>query len=320
MRKLLVIAVLLAALAAPLAAQQALAQAPAPEPAASAAPAVDPCVVKVGMYILNLGNFNLNTGSYTVDFYLSMKSDKPFPEGVPGNFEFMNGRAASMDKIVDEPMEKFYRIQANLSQNIDFKRYPFDRHSLGIVLEDKTNTTSAVRYEMDDSQSGIDPSVIVVGWQLKGWKGSTDEHFYEPYAEKYSRLSFNVDISRVMLTSFIKSLLPVFFMVFVGILSLLFTADKVQLRLSLNISTLLGAVMFHLNLTSSIPPVGYLTFADKFMIITYLSLIAILFSGVLLMRHSDMKDSAKADKIYKTSLVTLPIVIVGIYVMGFLVF
>lgn len=276
-----------------------------------------PTRIHVGIYVLNIGRFEVSTGSYTVDFYLSFKCDQPCD---PTNFEFMNGRAASLDKLIDTPTERFYRIQANLAQNIDLKNYPFDQHLLTITLEDKRNTIKEQIYIFDAESSAIDPSVILVGWELAGWEARVEEHFYQTYNERYSRLIFGIKIQRVALTAILKSFLPVFFMVFVGLLSLLLAADKVTTRLSLNVSTLLGAVMFHLNLTSSIPPVGYLTFADKFMLVTYGILILILFSGVLLMRHADKKDQAQAERIYRSALVSVPIGAVLLYAMLFLFF
>jgi hypothetical protein len=274
-----------------------------------------PTEVLVGIYVLHVGKFDVSTGSYTVDFYLSLKCSEPCS---PDKFEFMNGRATSIDKLIDKPNEKFYRIQASLSQNIDLKKYPFDKHSLTIEIEDKEKTIKDLVYKYDEKNSGIDPSVIIVGWQLDGWDAEVKEHYYSVYDETYSRFIFRINISRVALTSIFKSLLPVFFMVFVSLLTLLLTSDKVTMRLSLNISTLLASVMFHLNLTSSIPPVGYLTFADKFMISTYLILVSVLFSGILLMKYSDRKDHLKAEKIYKYSLISLPIISAFLYILVFL--
>jgi len=76
--------------------------------------------------------------------------------------------------------------------------------------------------------------------------------------------------------------------------------------------------MFHLNSTSSIPPVGYLTFTDKFMITTYVILVTVLFSGILLMKHTEKKDEAKAHKIYKYSLFLIPIITILLYGIVFL--
>jgi hypothetical protein len=274
-----------------------------------------PNEVKVGIYVLNVGKFEVSTGTYTVDFYLDMKCET---ECDPSRFEFSNGRANTVDKIIDEPGEKFYRIQGTFSSNVDLRKYPFDSHKLSIVLEDKEKTITELVYKPDPENSGIDPNVVIVGWELDGWGMETSKHYYAPYDETYSRYTFNIEISRAALPSFIKSILPVFFMIFVGILSLLLAADKVTMRLSLNISTLLGAVMFHLNLTNQIPPVGYMTFADRFMIGTYIIMLAILASGVLLMRHTEKKDKKKAEYIYRKSLIYIPLGAAAVYTILFL--
>jgi hypothetical protein len=273
-----------------------------------------PTEVRVSVYVLNVGKFEIATGSYVVDFYLDMKCSVNCS---PERFEFMNGRANTMDTLIDTPTEKFYRIQATLSQNMDLKNYPFDVHNLSIDIEDKDSTVDGIVYIASD-ESGIDPSVIVVGWELGNWSSGVTNHVYETYNETFSRYSFSFEIKRVALTSIIKSFLPVLFMVLIGLLSLFIMADKVTTRLGLNISTLLAAVMFHVNLTSSIPPVGYLTFADKFMLATYIILMVVLASGILLMRHTDLKDDKKAREIYDKSLEFVPLLAVVLYVAVFL--
>ena len=94
--------------------------------------------VQVGIYVLNIGKYELATGSFTADFYLSLKCSSQCSE----DFEFMNGRASSFEKIINEPNEKFYRIQANLNSPVDLKKFPFDNQKLQIILEDKKRTTS----------------------------------------------------------------------------------------------------------------------------------------------------------------------------------
>jgi len=276
----------------------------------------EPVKVYVGVYVLNLGKFELATGAYTVDFYLSLRSQEPVEMG---DFEFMNGRAATVDKLIDTPTEKFYRIQANLSQNLDLRRYPFDEHLLTIEIEDKRRTVDELVYVVDEQNCGVDPGVIVVGWRLAGWEAKVLAHDYEIYGETYSRFVFGLRIQRVILNAVIKSFLPIACMVLVGFLSLLLAPDKVTTRLSLNISTLLGAVMFHVNLTASIPPVGYLTLADRIMIATYVVLVLILFSGVAILRWAEKEDKkALALRVYHQALGLIPPLAVALYLLVFL--
>ena len=168
--------------------------------------AAKPVKVYVGVYVLNLGKFELATGAYTVDFYLSLRSEEPVEMG---DFEFMNGRAATVDKLIDTPTEKFYRIQANLSQNLDLRRYPFDEHLLTIEIEDKRRTVDELVYVVDKQNCGVDPGVIVVGWRLAGWEAKVLTHDYEIYGETYSRFVFGLRIQRVILNAVIKSFLPI---------------------------------------------------------------------------------------------------------------
>lgn len=273
-------------------------------------------VVDVGVYVLNVGRFDVASGSYNVDFYLSMKCDVACD---PSGFEFANGRATFVDKLLDEPNEKFYRIQASLAENIDLKEYPFDAHALSIVLEDKSKTTRDLVYRPNDAYSGIDPHVTIVGWDLSGWSHAAEAHYYAPYDETYSRYSFDLGIRRIFLASVLKTFLPVLFIVIAGLLALfIYEPDKLWTRLTVNTSSLIAAVMFHLNVTSSIPPAGYLTFADKFMVVTYLILIVGLVSTVLMMRHAKHKDEKTLMAIYRYSLWGLPLLAFCAYAALFL--
>ena len=59
----------------------------------------NPAHVRMGIYIINVGKFDLASGSYTIDFYLTVESDSELPPGYNTekaadlSFEFINGRA-----------------------------------------------------------------------------------------------------------------------------------------------------------------------------------------------------------------------------------
>ncbi|MCI0563875.1 MAG: hypothetical protein MN733_35830, partial [Nitrososphaera sp.] len=117
--------------------------------------AVFAATADIGVYVINAGKFDPQSGSYSVDFYLSYVCEA---ECEP-NFEFANGRAVSIDKIIDEPLEKFYRIQANLQNPVDLRKFPFDSHNLTIEIEDKLQPKQTLEYRADSKQSGIEPSI-----------------------------------------------------------------------------------------------------------------------------------------------------------------
>jgi hypothetical protein len=67
-----------------------------------------------------------------------------------------------------------------------------------------------------------------------------------------------------------NSLFAAAVIVLVGLLSFIMRPDAAGERLALTSSTLVAAILYHISLSSAIPPVGYLTYAaDKFMIANY---------------------------------------------------
>lgn len=276
-----------------------------------------PQKVKVGVYVLNIGKLDTSTGAFSIDFYLSLSSDQP---SNPGAFEFFNGRATSIDKSVDEPAEKFFRIQASLVDNLNLSRYPFDQHHLTVELEDKEQTVDSQIYEVSLQDSGLDPAVRIAGWDITGWSARVEDHYYAPYDTTFSKYVFDIQIRRSGLAAVLKTFLPALIIVLVGLLSLVLSPDKIIPRLTLNTGAFTSAVLFHLNMTASLPPLGYLTLADRFMIFNYLALALTLISTLVALYYVDKKRTDAANRVHTLALVFVPIMWVGCEVLNFFLF
>ncbi|MEK6823495.1 MAG: hypothetical protein AABY06_00520 [Nanoarchaeota archaeon] len=273
--------------------------------------------IKVGIYILNLGKFDLSTGSFTADFYLSLTCKNVCPKQ---EFEFMNGRASSLEKIIDNPNEKFYRIQANLVSPIDLKKFPFDKQKLEIILEDKKKTIDELEYVPDLETTGIDESISFVGWNLNKWEAKTKIHRYEIYDEDYSQYVFSIPISRITINAVFKTFLPIIFILLVMLSSFILDPDKITTRLAMVGSALVASVMFHISLGNQIPPVSYLTFVDKFMVLTYfIILLSFIFNVFLLELHEQHKDQL-VQKIHRATEFTMFGLVPILYLILFIFF
>ena len=273
--------------------------------------------IKVGVYILNLGKFDISTGAFTVDFYLSLKCESVCPKQ---DFEFMNGRASSVDKIIDAPYEKFYRIQANLNSQVDLKKFPFDRQNIQIIIEDKKKTIEELEYLPDLEASGIDDSIAFTGWNIEDWKAETQIHRYEIYDEDYSQYVFTIPISRIKINAIFKTFLPIIFIILVMLSSFVLDPDKITTRLAMVGSALVASVMFHISLGNQIPPVGYLTFIDKFMVLTYfILLMSFVFNVFLLELHERHKDKL-VQKLHRLTEFTMFGIVPIFYIILFIFF
>lgn len=146
------------------------------------------------------------------------------------------------------------------------------------------------------------------GWELLGYRAEVVKHEYSIFEQGLSRFQYHIEIRRSVGSSILKSLLPAIFIVLGGFVAFLLAPDKAVKRLTINTAALTGAILFHVNLTSQVPPVGSLTFADKFMIVNYIGLGAALVATVALFIMQDRKRDDLAKRIHQTTCFAVPIV------------
>ncbi|MFO7619376.1 MAG: hypothetical protein R6W91_06980 [Thermoplasmata archaeon] len=242
-----------------------------------------PGQVTIGIYVVGFGNFDANKGTYTIDFYLWLLWDTSDVNFTALGYEFMNGRATSTVKLSDDTdpdtntREVWYRIQASLYNEPEFKTYPFNEFEIVIQIEDSRLTTDDLEYVPDTVGSAIDNSMNIPGWQIKNMEMTVTDNVYENWGETYSRATYSISVGRAVTTTAIKTLLPPIIFCIVSGLSFAFKPDKIANRIGFGTSMLISAVMFHISQTSSLPPMPMLMTIDKIMISTYGFLAASLF-------------------------------------------
>mgnify|MGYP001615919942 CR=1 FL=1 len=270
--------------------------------------------IQVGLYLLNLGKFDIATGSFTADFYLDFNCESTCPKM---DFEFMNGRASSLDKIIDEPKEKFYRIQANLNSPVNLRSFPFDKQEMQIIIEDKKAARDSLIYVPNEEESWIDDSIAFTGWQLGQWKAVEKEHDYKVYGESYSQYIFTIPIERIKINSILKTFLPVIFILLVMLSGFFLDTEKILTRLGMSGSALVASVMFHISISNQIPPTGYLTFADRFMILTYLIILLSFGLNVIILKLQERKKKDLVEKIHRYTEYSMFVIVAVLYALLF---
>jgi len=281
-----------------------------------------PGEVTVGIYVVGFGNFDANKGTYTIDFYLWFVWDASDTNFTALGYEFMNGRATSTVKLSDETdpvtneREVWFRIQASLYNEPDFRTYPFNEFDIVIQIEDSKLTTDDLVYVPDTEGSAIDSSLNIPGWQMKSVEISVADNTYENWDETYSRATYTISVGRAVTTTAIKTLLPPIIFCIVSGLSFAFRPDKIANRIGFGTSMLISAVMFHISQTASLPPMPPLMTIDKIMIATYGFLAASLFVTTVMYIDEEYwkdKDYTKQVNYYGAIIaIALPFVIYGL--------
>ena len=267
----------------------------------AAEPPQAPQTVKVGIRLEKLNKFEIGPGTFTAEFYLSFRCAS---EPCRPDFEITNGKVSGKpDKVVDENLLKEYRIKTDLEGLVDLSEFPFDKHVLYIGLIDKNES---VTYEVDEASSTIEPTAKLAGWQVADHFAVHTEKQKLEDGREISEAQLGIAIQRPRVSAFFKSLVPVLFMVFVAGFTLILKPKSAAGRLSTATGGLMSVVMFHLSSTSSLPPMGYLTRIDKFMIATYLIYLTNIAFSVVMVRFEEKKKDKYSELAYLAAAGAVP--------------
>ncbi len=276
---------------------------------------VSPANVYVGIWLVNVEKVDLAASSYRLDFYLWFKfNSSEISLADVKKFEFVNGPVADFKPIEENETRGYveYRIKGDFIKTFDFTNYPFETHTLTIELEHKELDTSSLCY-VADQNSTIDEAVNIAGWEIAGYSAMETEHSYGD--ETYSRFIFSIQLKRPMLSSFVKSVLPIIVITTISLLTFFISPQNFSQRIGLGVTTLMSATAFHLSLLSGIPPIGYLTFADRMMMSVYIIFLYNLSASVYIMKLVDAKKTEEAAKFNQKAMKALAVLIIALIII-----
>ena len=275
-----------------------------------------PVEVLTGVRLVNVEKVDLASNTYRLDFYLWFswtpgKIDMARVE----EFEFLNG-SPSKDVVFFTEEEGFleYRVRGDFVKTFDFSRYPFESHTLLVAIEHKNMNSTELVYTVD-VDSSLDSGVNVVGWDLLGFDTYVVEHKFS--GNSFSNFVFDLKVGRPLISSFVKNVLPITVIVIISLLTFFIAPQNFGQRIGLAVSTLMAASAFHLSLLSGLPPTGYLTLADRMMLIVYIIFLFNLAVSVYIMKLVDTsrrEEAARFNSRAAKILVVLTVILIVIQV------
>lgn len=269
--------------------------------------------VEVGVWLVNVEKVDLSANSYRLDFYLWLKFD---PSEISleevKEFEFINGAPSKYEVKSDEEGYLEYRVKGEFIKTFDFTRYPYETHTLTVELEHKNLDVSQLSFAVDPT-SAVDENVNVAGWEIGDFETTVTEHSYGD--EVYSRFVFSISLKRPVLSAFVKSVLPVTVITTISLLAFFISPQNFGQRIGLGVTALMSAATFHLSLLSGIPPVGYLTLADRMLLSVYGIFLYNLSASVYIMKLVDAKKTEEAQKFNNKASKFLALVILALIVI-----
>jgi hypothetical protein len=229
--------------------------------------------VRVGILLNSVDDYDVKTGTFQADFFLSFTSDVPMPKLNP---TFPNGRVESIAVLADKPTFKLMRLAGAFKSPADLRKYPYDSQELKILVEDDTRGVDQVRFIVDKERTKTARGFRSVGWQLSYVEARSLSHSYPDRFEGddlyYGRYVFSLGLDRFAASAAFTVFVPAFVIVLISLLGMWVPPSLMDVRSNAGAPMLAGAVLFHFALMQELPATSYLTRADKLMLGVYVSL------------------------------------------------
>jgi transposase-like protein len=259
----------------------------APVGLSAAESAGTPSQVTVGAYLNNVQELALKEHSYEVDLYIWFRwRDDALSPAESVEMVNPNQLWGTVSKLLyDEPVRlptgesyQVLRVQGRFSRKFFFHNYPFDRQELVVEFEDSVHETNRLVYVADQAAVAMNPSLVLPGFRLSPPRldiltFAYPTTFGDPRRSEpgsYSRARLSLPIARPILTSMLKTLLPVLCVGLGASLMLLLRTTYIDARLGIGITSLLTVVAIQLAANETMPSPDYLVLMDKIHLTAYL--------------------------------------------------
>ncbi len=272
-----------------------------------------PTTAKVGLVISDISGYDIQSGTFEADFFLSLTSDK---EMGPITLTFTNGKDVTETVIADTPTFKLYRYHGEFVSPVDLRTYPFDRQYLTIQLEDLRAGVDQLLLEPYQERTSLDEGFTIAGWGVFAVGAKSYRHMYPARFDRddlyVSRYKFSLGIERFATSAAFSVFVPAYIIVLISLFGIWVPPDELEVRTNAGAPMLAAAVLFHYSLIQALPATGYLTRADKLMLAVYVSLALNMAWTFLFL----VVDEERIERIFKAGRIWVPVMTVAIMLAG----
>lgn len=207
-----------------------------------------------------------------------------------------------------------------VTDRYQFSDFPFDRQFFRITLQPDTRKNQYSFIEFDSS--GISEMSVEVDaeelyspeWEFLGGDFNFD-YVVDSYSNQYLPVvNFDYEAKRKSNYFIFKLMLPITFLLVLSWMVYFVSLKDLQSRLTISIVCFLSLIAYNFIVDSDIPKLGYLTFIDKFILVSYIFSGAPTIQTVLLAKFARQDNvlTDNVDHIFRLGFIPAYILVVGI--------
>lgn len=273
-----------------------------------------PEVVTVGFYPINVYGVDPTSSTFNYDGYVWLRWHGELNPSE--TLEFTNAvNKSSVSKVMlyDKPQVmpdgskyQIMRIESQFFKPFSMSRFPLDRHGLSIDVEDSLRGADLLTLEVDKIDTKLNPSIVIAGWKLDGWRSQTAVNDYASnfgdanvsgQASRFSKLSFIIEVERPSSYFIWKLLLPLFVVLCGAWIALLLNPMLTETRAALPASALLTTVFLQQSYNGALPDTGGLVLLDKIYVVAYILIVITLARIIINSRAVEDMDNPAIQRL-----------------------
>lgn len=292
-----------------------------------------PELVKVGVFITRLDNFNLRRQSFDASFWLWSVTPKGMSSRLD-RVEVVNAEAIqfsnSYSKDTPAGVWNQRKVMGTFNHDWDMRNFPFDHQDLVLQIEESDAYHQDLVYVPDQTQRLVDDDLKLKGWrvvssQVKAGSKTYLSGFGDPSLPagsptSFSRMNVIVRLERTNMTAFWKFTAGAYVAAVIALASYAFHVDQGQTmspRFGLLAGAVFAAIISLRTESSELGTTEYNTLVDQIHLVALLYVIVATLTGVYTWsryrKHGDHKAIQRLGRrMAFGSTVVMVVVIVGL--------
>jgi hypothetical protein len=267
-----------------------------------------PTKVSVGVYVIDTSKIHDAEQTFTADFVVVMQwKDRRLGKNAKVRTLYLSNvwhpymQIKNQNKLkkhwgdmveVDKNGIVTYRqrFSGDLSLPLNLKDFPFDKHTLSIIVASFRYSPEDVAFEVDTNRSGRAKAFSIAGWSIDD-DGDTriSPYYFAPQARNISQVFFEYFASRHFGYYFWRAIFPMMIIVFMSWSVFWISPNQMGAQIAVASTTILTLFAFKFSLSEYLPNISYLTRLDLFITAaTIMSFLA--FTEVILTSNLAGKD------------------------------
>jgi hypothetical protein len=235
--------------------------------------------VNTGIYILDFATFDVLKGNFVMDAFVWFEFN-PAEIGLEqiAKFSFVSGEILHkndpdvwFDRYTQDTIA-MYQVKVSFQSKPRFHYFPFDAHSIPILLTNTYVTPYEMIFTTTDSGFNISPRLTLANWNIGSVKTSYgfSQSVLDPYDDDKETESpealFIINIMGIGIKNILIIFIPLLFGLLISLFSLLLSyaqEEGIKFMRTLSSAGITSLLAYRFVIQSIIPNVGYSTTTDS---------------------------------------------------------